>query len=110
MSIAGIEFTKMCAGGNDFIIIDNRSGVCSDGTHAASILCKRSYSVGADGLLLLEEADGAGILRMRIFNPDGSEAEMCGNGARCLAAFVNRKGISTGRKINFETSAGLIES
>ncbi len=99
----------MCAGGNDFIVIDNRSGICADGASIASRLCKRSYSVGADGLLLLEKGSKTGQLRMRIFNPDGSEPEMCGNGARCIAAFASHKGISES-KVNLETKAGLVEA
>lgn len=99
----------MCAGGNDFIVIDNRSGICADGASIASRLCKRSYSVGADGLLLLEKGSKPGHLRMRIFNPDGSEPEMCGNGARCIAAFASHKGISES-KVNLETKAGLVEA
>jgi len=99
----------MCAGGNDFIVVDNRNQMLEDPVSFASGLCKRSYSVGADGLLLLEKGESSGRLKMRIFNPDGSEAEMCGNGARCIAAFVNREGIS-GKKASFETIAGLVES
>ena len=99
----------MCAGGNDFIVIDNRSGICADGASIASRLCKRSYSVGADGLLLLEKGSKPGQLRMRIFNPDGSEPEMCGNGARCIASFATHKGISES-KVNLETKAGLVEA
>ncbi len=104
-----LNFTKMCAGGNDFIVIDNRSGLCPDGVSTASWLCKRAHSVGADGLLLLEKGKKPGQLRMRIFNPDGSEAEMCGNGARCIAAFASHKGISN-RNVNLETQAGLIQA
>ncbi len=106
---SGLKFTKMCAGGNDFIVIDNRFGTCHDRASLALKLCKRSYSVGADGLLLLEKSRKPDQLKMRIFNPDGSEAEMCGNGAGCIAAFASRKGIS-GRKVNLETLAGLVSA
>ena len=106
---SGLKFTKMCAGGNDFIVIDNRFGICTDGASLALRLCKRSYSAGADGLLLLEKGKKSDQFKMRIFNPDGSEAEMCGNGARCIAAFASRKGIS-GSKVNLETHAGLISA
>ena len=106
---SNLNFAKMCAGGNDFIIIDNRNGVCTDAASLAVRLCKRAYSVGADGLLLLEKAKESGQFRMRIFNPDGSEAEMCGNGARCIAAFANWKGIS-GRNVNIETPAGPVSA
>ncbi len=103
------RFTKMCAGGNDFIVIDNRFGNYPDGTVLAARLCRRSHSIGADGLLFLEKGQDAGRLKMRIFNPDGSEAEMCGNGARCIAAFAYCKGIGS-RKLNFETLAGLVSA
>ena len=103
-----MKFTKMCASGNDFIVIDNRSGSYPDGTALAHKLCRRSYSVGADGLLFIENGN-SGKLKMRIFNPDGSEAEMCGNGARCIAAFCYREKIAN-RKVNFETLAGLVEA
>ena len=103
-----MKFTKMCASGNDFIVVDNRSGSYPDGAALAQRLCRRSYSIGADGLLFLENGK-SGKLKMRIFNPDGSEAEMCGNGARCIAAFCYREKIAN-RKVHFETLAGLIEA
>ncbi len=103
------RFTKMCASGNDFIVIDNRSEIYPDGSVLASGLCKRCHSVGADGLLLLENGKSPGNLKMRIFNPDGSEAEMCGNGMRCIAAFAYKERIS-GREARFETLAGIIST
>jgi diaminopimelate epimerase len=103
------RFTKMCAGGNDFIVIDNRFGNYPDGTVLAPRLCRRSHSIGADGLLFLERGRDAGRLKMRIFNPDGSEAEMCGNGARCIAAFAYRMGIGA-KNADFETLAGPVSA
>jgi diaminopimelate epimerase len=79
-----IKFTKMVGTGNDFVVISGRpSGNLS---RLAKILCDRKFGIGADGLLLLDKCRNLG-LRMRIFNADGSEAEMCGNGARCAAFF-----------------------
>jgi len=105
-----IKFTKMCAGGNDFIVIDNREKNLPPGEAAlARELCQRRFSVGADGLLVLENSSQGNDFRMRIFNPDGSEAEMCGNGARCLARFARNQGI-TEETMAFGTLAGRMEA
>ncbi|MCD5397797.1 diaminopimelate epimerase [candidate division NPL-UPA2 bacterium] len=108
--MARIKFTKMCAAGNDFIIIDNREKGLSRGeADLARELCQRRFAIGADGLLLLENSSQGNDFRMRIFNPDGSEAEMCGNGARCLARFARKQGIAEER-LTFETLAGQMEA
>jgi len=100
-------FTKAVGSGNDFIIIDNRSEKIPDPAETARDLCRRHMSVGADGILLLENSSRAEF-RMRIFNPDGSEAEMCGNGLRCFLLYLVGKGLSeTERFIAVETKAGL---
>lgn len=106
-----IKFTKMCAGGNDFIVIDNRAKVVPpDIANFARRVCQRKFSIGADGLLIVEEPSQKGNhFRMRIFNPDGSEPEMCGNGARCLARFARREGIAR-ESMTFETLAGRMEA
>ena len=80
----------MQAGGNDFILIDNRKSLIKNRKKSAMEFCQRKFSVGADGLLLLENSKTADF-RMRIFNPDGTEAEMCGNGVRCLIKFIRSK-------------------
>jgi len=104
-----ICFTKMESGGNDFIIIDNREKIFTRGLSKLAVnLCRRRSSIGADGLILLEKADKADY-RMRIFNPDGSEPEMCGNGARCLARFAFIKGITSAQTV-METKAGNVEA
>jgi diaminopimelate epimerase len=102
-----LPFTKMNGAGNDFILIDNRRGdVCLDRTQIAR-LCDRHRGIGADGILLLENASNNADFRMRYFNADGGEAEMCGNGARCFARFAQKvAGALT--KISFETPAGVI--
>lgn len=87
-------FSKYSGCGNDFILIDNRS--CTFPSQQASLiarLCRRADGVGADGLILLEKSEKADF-KMRIFNADGKEAEMCGNGLRCLNKFVQELGIS----------------
>jgi len=84
-----INFTKMVASGNDFVIIENREPKTKNQKlpFLAKNICDRKFGVGADGLLVLEKSKIADI-RMRIFNADGSEAEMCGNGARCVALWL----------------------
>lgn len=106
-----IAFTKAVASGNDFIIIDNKNGELDarefDWSNLASSLCRRKYSIGADGLLVLEKSEKASF-RMRIFNPDGSEADMCGNGLRCSALYAAMCG--WGEKFAVETGAGPLEA
>lgn len=104
-----INFTKSVATGNDFIIIDNRnSALKGDPAGIAKKLCDRFYSVGADGLLLLEKSDLADF-KMRIFNSDGSEAEMCGNGSRCVALYAYAKKIAPS-DMKIETMAGILNA
>lgn len=103
-----IEFVKMEGAGNDFIVIDNRRRSITGGSAAAKRLCARKFSVGGDGLVLLERSKKSDI-RMRIFNPDGSEAEMCGNGVRCIAKFASERRI-TGSSLTIETMAGEIRA
>lgn len=105
-----IEFEKMSGTGNDFIVVDNRNGIIPEEKIKlfAITFCPRKISVGADGVLLLENSDKADF-RMRIINSDGSEAEMCGNGSRCIADFALRHGIA-GETMKFETLAGIIEA
>jgi diaminopimelate epimerase len=92
-------FTKMVASGNDFVVIDKQPSASLSAL--ARGCCDRKFGIGADGLLLVTKAKNAD-LRMRIFNADGSEAEMCGNGARCAALFSGR------RKAKMLTLAGII--
>lgn len=106
-----IRFMKMTGSGNDFIIIDNRTLKLNrdQGRKLAVAACRRKLSVGADGLMLIEE-DPEVDFRWVFFNADGSEPEMCGNGARCAARFASLKGIVTKQKIAFRTLAGIIEA
>ncbi len=101
-----LSFSKLSACGNDFVALDNRDRRLSGGeTELIRYLCDRRRGAGADGLLLVEE-DPAADFRMRIFNPDGSEARMCGNGARACAFFAASLGIG-GEELRFSTRAGL---
>ncbi len=103
-----INFYKMVASGNDFIVIDHRKPFLKGLPSFAKKVCHRQFGVGADGLLLMEKSKKAAI-RMRILNSDGSEAEMCGNGARCAALFAH-KILGFSSKFVMETKAGLIPS
>lgn len=109
-----IFFTKMQGGGNDFVIIDNRTQieVLKYGKEAAKHLCHRKFGIGADGLILIEDPKQPHAhthFSWRFYNADGSEAEMCGNGARCAARFAYLTQIAPS-KMKFETLAGIIEA
>jgi diaminopimelate epimerase len=105
-----IEFYKMSGSGNDFIIIDNRHQIVPDTELAQFItaVCRRKMSVGADGLILIEDSDQADF-KWRFFNADGSRAEMCGNGARCAARFAVINKIAQ-TPLSFETDAGVVRA
>lgn len=105
-----IPFTKMSGTGNDFILIDHRLPLLAgvDLANFARTICRRNFSVGADGLILIESSQSADFA-WRFFNGDGSIAEMCGNGARCAARFAYVKNIAP-RNMRFETIAGTIEA
>ncbi|MBN2754064.1 MAG: diaminopimelate epimerase [Candidatus Goldbacteria bacterium] len=91
IKVKGIPFTKMSGAGNDFIFIDNFSGKIKLTTEQVVKICRRKFGIDADGLLLLERIKGADFY-MRFYNNDGSEADMCGNAARCIARFAYEKG------------------
>lgn len=105
-----MNFTKLHGNGNDFILIDEyNEKVIDDNKKAdfASKYCDRRFGIGADGVLFLSKSDKAQI-RMRIYNSDGSEAEMCGNGVRCLVKYAFDKGY-IGEKGSVETLAGILQ-
>lgn len=105
-----IPFEKMNGTGNDFVIIDNRSLQIPVAEQAdlARKICRRMFSIGADGLIFIEESSLADFA-WNFYNADGSVAEMCGNGSRCAARFAYRHGIA-GKKMKFITLAGTIEA
>jgi diaminopimelate epimerase len=102
-----MKFWKMHGLGNDYIIIDNRDAKIGDAEAAelALKLCRRRFSVGADGVLFVSNSAVADV-KMRIFNVDGSEAEMCGNGIRCFAKYCYENGIARKNEAVVETLAG----
>jgi len=105
-----VAFTKMTGAGNDFVMIDNRACTLFLSQEQIAALCDRHFGVGGDGLILLEPpADPqTADFRMRYYNADGGEAEMCGNGARCFAQFIRLLGAAKSDAIRFETLAGII--
>jgi len=103
-----IAFTKMVASGNDFVVTQAKASDSKLRKLARSI-CDRKFGAGADGLLVLEKSHKA-VVKMRVFNADGSEANMCGNGARCVALFVKLELVHHNHKPRIETKAGIIES
>lgn len=104
----GIPFAKLSGSGNDFILVDGRGGRYDalDLTEMARMVCRRHDSVGADGLIVLVDADGADF-GWHFVNSDGSRADMCGNGGRCAARFAQLEGIA-GQSMTFLTGAGVI--
>ncbi|MBF8266021.1 MAG: diaminopimelate epimerase [Dehalococcoidia bacterium] len=100
-----MKFVKMHGTGNDFIVIDAR-GLRRDWVKLAQKICDRHFGIGSDGLLLVLPARRADF-RMRMFNPDGSEAEICGNGIRCFAKYVIDQGLTEKNNISVETLAGV---
>jgi diaminopimelate epimerase len=103
-----MKFWKMQGLGNDYIVIDNRNGQYDDQkiSQIARELCSRRFAIGADGVLYVYNSSNADI-RMRMFNPDGSEAEMCGNGIRCFVKYCYEDNIIKKTRIDVETIAGI---
>lgn len=109
MSDKWLPFVKMSGTGNDFVMINNMNlHLQTDLDKLAKKLCYRQFGIGADGIILIEPSAEADFT-MRIFNSDGSEAEMCGNGSRCAASFAVEQGIA-GNEMRFKTLAGIIEA
>lgn len=104
-----MDFTKAVATGNDFVVIDNRKSVLpKDIASFAKRICDRKRGIGADGLLIVESSKKADF-KMRIFNSDGSEAEMCGNGSRCIALYAFDRKIAKAN-MTIDTLAGILNA
>ena len=105
-----IKFTKMHGLGNDYIIvntINNENIIAKEKIPSLTrFLCNRHFGVGADGVVFIEESNIADY-KMKIYNKDGSNAQMCGNGIRCFAKYVYEKGLTNKKIFNIETSAGI---
>ncbi|HRI42699.1 MAG TPA: diaminopimelate epimerase [Fimbriimonadaceae bacterium] len=103
-----IAFTKMHGIGNDFVMLDGIERAFPDASlpPLARAMSDRRYGIGSDGIILVDKDDAG--LSMRMWNPDGSESEMCGNGVRCFAKFVHDRHYATGNFIPVETGAGSL--
>lgn len=101
-----IRFTKMHGIGNDYIYIDIRKQVLNHPKRCAQLWCDRHCGIGADGIVLIGDSQAADF-SMRIFNADGSEAEMCGNACRCVGKYVYEKGFTKQKNITIETLSGI---
>lgn len=102
------KFTKMHGLGNDFVIIDGVNQSVQLSQDQLCLLADRHFGVGCDQVLLVEKAKGNADFGYRIFNANGSEAEQCGNGARCFVRYVRNKGMTQKDEIRVETTNGLI--
>jgi len=104
-----MRFTKMHGAGNDFIIINNMDGGILPGDMGALAkkLCAFHTGIGADGMMIVNPAKSGGDFAMSFFNSDGSEGEMCGNGARCIARYGFDKGLA-GENMSIETISGTV--
>jgi diaminopimelate epimerase len=102
-----VSVTKMHGAGNDFVVLDQRAARLDALDAFARWCCARRTGIGADGLIVIEESTSADV-RMRTINADGTEAEMCGNGVRCAARWLDEAG--EGDRRSFETVAGLVET
>ena len=105
-----MEFTKVHGTGNDFVLVDCRHETIKDFSAAAKEMCQRHFGIGADGLLaVLSPKEVDNNYQMRIFNSDGSEAEMCGNGIRCFAHYLVNNNLTEKEELRIETKAGIIK-
>ena len=104
-----MEFWKMNGAGNDFVVLNNMDGSIDPAQYGylAKTLCHRHLSVGADGLMVVEQPTMGGDYRMAFYNSDGSMGEMCGNGARCISRYGYENGLA-GEVQRIETTAGLV--
>ncbi len=105
-----IKFSKMHGAGNDFVMIDDREGTFPINDHRRiAAMATRPDGIGCEGVIIVQRSETADF-KMRFFNPDGTEADLCGNGARCVAAFARDTGIVEADKMRFETAAGMIDA
>ena len=101
-----MKFTKMHGLGNDYIYLDLTKEKVSNLSYLSQILSDRHFGIGSDGIIAILPS-GSADYAMRIYNADGSEAEMCGNGIRCVGKYVYEKGLTKKREITIETLSGI---
>ena len=102
-----MKFTKMHGAGNDYVYVNCFTERVDDPAAVAVTVSNRNFGIGSDGLILIMPSERADV-RMRMFNSDGSESEMCGNGIRCVAKYAYDHGIVTKKEITAETGAGIL--
>src|SRR5262245_55100435 len=102
-----MKFTKMHGIGNDYIYVDCFKQQVADPVKTSIAVSDRHFGIGADGLILIMPSDRADI-RMRMFNADGSESEMCGNGVRCVAKYALDHGLTKSNPVKVETGRGVL--
>jgi diaminopimelate epimerase len=102
-----MNFTKMHGAGNDYVYVNCFKETIADPTDLAIKVSNRNFGIGSDGLILIMPTENADV-RMRMFNSDGSESEMCGNGIRCVAKYAYDHGIVSKKEITAETGAGIL--
>lgn len=102
-----MQFTKMHGAGNDYVYVNGFEQAVSDPAALAPVISDRHFGVGSDGLILILPSDKAD-LRMRMFNADGSESEMCGNGVRCVAKYGYDHNLARKDEVTVETGAGVL--
>lgn len=104
-----MRFVKMHGAGNDYVYVNGFEERVADPAALAQVISDRHFGVGSDGLILVLPPEADGEVRMRMFNADGSESEMCGNGVRCVAKFARDRGLAKTDTVRVETMAGLRE-
>src|ERR1700690_3106272 len=102
-----MKFTKMQGAGNDYVYVNGFEERVENPEKLAVRVSNRNFGIGSDGLILILPSEKADV-RMRMFNADGSESEMCGNGIRCVAKYAYDHGLVTNKEITAETGAGVL--
>ena len=102
-----MRFTKMHGIGNDYLFVNCFEEVVHDPSRMAIVMSKAHFGAGSDGLVLIEPANDGADFAMRMFNSDGSEAEMCGNAIRCIGKYVYERGLTQKEELTISTKGGM---
>src|SRR5438045_8331750 len=105
--LCSMKFTKMHGLGNDYVYVNGFAETVRDPSSLSKTIADRHFGIGSDGLILILPSDKADV-RMRMFNADGSEGEMCGNGVRCVAKYAFDHGLSKSNPMQIETGRGVL--